>query len=207
MGEYRTVLRPAYAEFIEKHSRFIGSVSPVTSEEEAVAFISEMRSKYWDATHNVYAYCLRDGQIRRFSDDGEPQGTAGMPTLDVLQKEGICDVVVVITRYFGGIMLGAGGLVHAYSHSTKIALEAAGIVTMSSVIECSISCEYHQYGKIAALISSFNAIIESSVFETDVKIIASIDSNKIEKFKAELFDIMGGSDGFEQIREKYAVLK
>ena len=115
MTEYITVKNSGEDEFVEKRSRFIGYCKPVKTQDEAVSFINEIRSKHWDATHNVYAYVLSDGQIMRYSDDGEPQGTAGVPVLDVIKKMGIVDVVVVVTRYFGGIMLGAGGLVRAYS--------------------------------------------------------------------------------------------
>ena len=111
MKDYLTIEGFAQDEFVEKKSRFIGYAKHVETEEEAVSFINEMKQKHWDATHNVYAYVLRNGQIRRYSDDGEPQGTAGIPTLDVILKEGIVDVCVVVTRYFGGILLGGGGLV------------------------------------------------------------------------------------------------
>ena len=121
MTEYRTVKAFGSAEFTEKRSRFIGWCQPVQTQEEAVAFVENIRSRHWDATHNVYAYRLRDGQLQRYSDDGEPQGTAGMPVLDVLQKSNLVDVVVVATRYFGGILLGGGGLVRAYSHTSSIA--------------------------------------------------------------------------------------
>ena len=109
MEEYKTILTPADVEFVERRSRFIGHIRPVSSEEEALAFLSEMRSQYWDATHNVYAYRLRQSGAQRYSDDGEPQGTAGMPTLDVLRKSGVTDVAAVVTRYFGGILLLLGG--------------------------------------------------------------------------------------------------
>ena len=100
-SSYKTVKEYGEAEFVEKRSRFIGYCKPVKTEEEAIAFINEKKSKHWDATHNVYAYCIREGNIKRYSDDGEPQGTAGIPTLDVLQKSGVTDAVVVVTRYFG----------------------------------------------------------------------------------------------------------
>ena len=106
LQSYKTVAGRAEDEFTEKRSRFIGYITPAATEEEALSFISQIKSKHWDATHNVYAYILREGQIKRYSDDGEPQGTAGIPVLDVLQKEGLCDVAVVVTRYFGGILLG-----------------------------------------------------------------------------------------------------
>ncbi|MBR0113448.1 MAG: YigZ family protein, partial [Clostridia bacterium] len=111
MDSYKTVKKADSEEYIVKKSRFIASVKPVTSQDEALAFISEISKKYWDATHNVYAYSIREGGVKRFSDDGEPQGTAGIPALDVLEKSGVTDCAVVVTRYFGGIMLGAGGLV------------------------------------------------------------------------------------------------
>ena len=130
MSDYLTLRKESSDEFIEKRSRFIGYAKPVTTQEEAMDFINAIRAKHWDATHNVYAYVLRDGQSRRYSDDGEPSGTAGVPVLDVLLKENITDCVVVATRYFGGVLLGAGGLVRAYSHTSKIAVEAAGIMKM-----------------------------------------------------------------------------
>lgn len=207
MQAYNTVLSLATDEFTEKRSRFIGTAMPVTTEEEALDFIAGMRKKYWDATHNVYAYCLRNGQIRRFSDDGEPQGTAGMPTLDVLQKAGVTDVVVVATRYFGGIMLGAGGLVRAYSHTAKLALDAASIVKMSPVTVCGICCDYNQYGRLEALLGKYGAKIESSAFEADVRVSAAIDSTQTEKFAAELRDATGGKAIFEPNGEKFAILK
>jgi len=131
MNEYRTIKYEADDSFVERRSRFIGYAKPVTTNEEAVAFINEIKAKHWDATHNVYAYVLRDGQIRRYSDDGEPQGTAGIPVLDVLLKENLTDLVVVVTRYFGGVLLGAGGLVRAYSHGAKIAVVAAKMINMT----------------------------------------------------------------------------
>ena len=122
---YKTTEKEAQDEFVEQRSRFIGYVRPVKTEEEALAFIEEKKKQHWDARHNVYAYVLREGGIQRYSDDGEPHGTAGVPTLDVLLKSGVTDVCVVVTRYFGGILLGAGGLVRAYTKSAKLALEAA----------------------------------------------------------------------------------
>ena len=116
MAEYKTVRKNAQDQFVEKRSRFIGYACPVQTEQEALDFITSKKSEHWDASHNVYAYILRDGTMR-FSDDGEPQGTAGMPVLDVLRKSGVTDVVTVATRYFGGILLGGGGLVRAYSHT------------------------------------------------------------------------------------------
>lgn len=144
--QYRTIRAAASAEFVEKRSRFIGYISPVTTQEDAAAFIDSIRSKHWDATHNVPAYIIREGNICRFSDDGEPQGTAGMPALNVLQKEGLTDCVLVVTRYFGGILLGGGGLVRAYSHAAKLAVDAGGTVTRAECSIVKIRCDYTFYG-------------------------------------------------------------
>ena len=125
---YRTVRQSAADEFVEKKSRFIGHACPVTSEAQARAFIDQMRTTYWDASHHVYAYVVRSGGVTRFSDDGEPSGTAGMPVLEVMRRQQVQDVVVVVTRYFGGILLGAGGLIRAYAKGAKAGLDAAGII-------------------------------------------------------------------------------
>jgi uncharacterized YigZ family protein len=124
----------------------------VSTEEEAVAFIAEIRSKHWDARHNVYAYSLRKGNLSRYSDDGEPSGTAGLPVLDVITKNGVTDVCVVVTRYFGGVLLGKGGLVRAYAQGAKLALAAGGVITMQSCRLCSLCCNYNQYGKVSATV-------------------------------------------------------
>ena len=168
MAEYRTIAQAAQDEFVEKRSRFIGYARPVQTEEEAQAFIAEMKSRHWDATHNVYAYILREGNIQRYSDDGEPQGTAGIPTLDVLQKSHVTDVAVVVTRYFGGILLGGGGLVRAYSHGASIALKAAGIITMKECSLLMLSCDYSRYGRVSSLIPECGGIIDDTDFAVDV---------------------------------------
>ena len=129
MQSYITVKGNDQDEFVEKRSRFIGYIKHVETEKEATDFIAEIRTKHWDATHNVYAYVLRENGTMRYSDDNEPQGTAGIPVLDVLKKSEVTDVVVVVTRYFGGVLLGGGGLVRAYSHSASIALKKIGVVT------------------------------------------------------------------------------
>ena len=118
-NEYKTVKDIGIAEIVEKRSRFIASVRPVSSEEDALEYLNMLKQKYWDARHNVYAYIIRENNIMRYSDDGEPSGTAGVPVLDILKREELTDVIVVVTRYFGGILLGTGGLVHAYSKAAK----------------------------------------------------------------------------------------
>ena len=130
MNTYKTVRGFAFDELVEKRSRFIGYCKPVKTQDEAIAFINEIKSKHWDARHNVYAYVIRDEGISRYSDDNEPQGTAGIPVLDSIRKRGITDCVVVVTRYFGGVLLGAGGLVRAYSAAAKLGIDAAGEMEM-----------------------------------------------------------------------------
>lgn len=204
MSEYRTVLNDADDFFIERKSKFIGYARPVKTVEEATEYINEIRSKHWDATHNVYAYVLRDGQIRRYSDDGEPQGTAGVPVLDVLLKEELCDVCVVVTRYFGGILLGAGGLVRAYSHGAKIAVEAAKMITMKLCSQAVIRCDYNFYGKLSSLIPESGGVIEDTEFTDTVAVTFCIPKNEFDRFNAKLIDLSFGKYSAEAIGEKYS---
>ena len=204
LKDYITIEHEASPEFTEKRSRFIGYIKPVTTEAEALDFISSLRSKHWDATHNVYAYVLRDGQIRRYSDDGEPLGTAGIPCLDVLLKEGVTDLCVVATRYFGGIMLGAGGLVRAYSHTAKIAVDAGGIITMSLCKIAKIKSDYTFYGRLQPLICSHGAIILDTEFADDVTITFKIPGEDFEKLNADIFDQSNGRYKADIINEEYS---
>ena len=154
--EYTTIYSPAEDEFVERKSRFIGHIAPVQTEEEAQAFIAQIRQQHRDATHNTYAYILRSG-IKRYSDDGEPQGTAGVPMLECVEKEGLVDVAVVVTRYFGGVLLGTGGLVRAYTTSTARALENAEVVTVRSVVELQVTVDYALYERASLLIDAAGA--------------------------------------------------
>lgn len=203
MQSYKTVEFEAKDEFIEQRSRFIGYVKPVTTEEEALEFINEKRQKHWDATHNVYAYSLRQGQLRRYSDDGEPHGTAGMPTLDVILKSEVTDVVVVVTRYFGGILLGTGGLVRAYTKGARIALEAGGIITMESCAVAELHCDYSRYGKIAALIPAAGGIIDDTSFTDCVNISYHLPTGNVDTFRKQLTDLTSGSVDTTIIDERY----
>ena len=174
MGEtnfYRTLEREASAEFEERRSLFIGYAKPVKTAEEAMEFVKQKKKEHADATHNVYAYLLDGGRIAKYSDDGEPQGTAGMPVLDTIRKSDVDGVCVVVTRYFGGILLGAGGLVRAYAHGAKIALEAANIITYERYEVFSLRCGYSEYQKLLPLLTAFGAVIDDTVFEADVKIV------------------------------------
>ena len=203
MSEYKTVKSASSDEFIVKKSRFIGYVKPVKTQEEALAFIGEIKSKHWDATHNVYAYTLREGGVRRFSDDGEPQGTAGIPSLDVLLKEEVVDCCVVVTRYFGGIMLGAGGLVRAYSHGAKIALDAGGIITMSLCKIVRVVTDYNFYGRLVPLICEEGGIVEDTQFTDNVEVTFRIPQDKVPFFESRLVDVSCGKFHSEVIDEKY----
>lgn len=193
----------AYDEFTVKRSRFIGYAKPVSSQEEAVAFISEIKAKHWDAKHNVYAYIVRDGGIKRYSDDGEPQGTAGTPVLDVLEKSGVTDCVTVVTRYFGGVLLGGGGLVRAYSHSASIALAAAGIVRMKKCGRLKIKCDYGFYGRLSGLIPEYGGKDLQADFTDEVTVCFTIADEDIAKFAAALTDAGNGRYDFEVISERF----
>ena len=201
---YKTIRNAAQDEFVEKRSRFIGHALPVKTEEEALAFIAEMKSKYWDASHNVYAYILREGGIQRFSDDGEPQGTAGIPTLDVLRKEGLTDLVVVVTRYFGGILLGGGGLVRAYSHGAKIAVDAAVIMQMREGYIVKLQFDYSLYGKITYMIPNYHVQIQDTDFGADITMRFLIAAELYEKFEKELTDLTNAAIVPEIEEKKFA---
>lgn len=201
--DYKTVLENASDEFVEKRSRFIGYCKPVKTEQEAIDFINEKRSEHWNATHNVYAYSLREGNIKRYSDDGEPSGTAGMPVLDVIVKNEIFDVVVVVTRYFGGVLLGTGGLVRAYSHGSKIAVEAAKPVIMQNCLVCEARCAYNQYGKVSSLIIGVGAAVDDTVYESYVLVKFHIKPDLLGTLNKKLADATSGEVTVEQKDEQY----
>lgn len=201
--DYKTVLENASDEFVEKRSRFIGYCKPVKKEQEAIDFINEKRSEHWNATHNVYAYSLREGNIKRYSDDGEPSGTAGVPVLDVIVKNEIFDVVVVVTRYFGGVLLGTGGLVRAYSHGSKIAVEAAKPVIMQNCLVCEARCAYNQYGKVSSLIIGVGAAVDDTVYESDVLVKFHIKPDLLGTLNKKLADATSGGVTVEQKDEQY----
>ena len=204
MDSYKTLRNPASDEYIVKKSRFIATVKPVTNQDEALAFIAEISKKYWDATHNVYAYIIREGGVKRFSDDGEPQGTAGIPVLDVLEKSGLTDCAVVVTRYFGGIMLGAGGLVRAYSHSASLGVAAGGTVTRAICVRAKITSDYGFYGKLSSLIPENGGIIEDTAFEDNVTVTFRIKKDEAEAFRSKLIDASNGKYDFEALGEFFA---
>ncbi|MBQ1554204.1 MAG: YigZ family protein [Clostridia bacterium] len=193
MQEYKTPASAGQDEFTEKRSRFIGYVCPVSSEQEALDFIASIKSRHWDARHNVYAYRLRDGGITRYSDDGEPSGTAGMPVLNVIQKNDLTDCAIVVTRYFGGILLGGGGLVRAYSHAAAIGITAAGIAVMRLCMDCSLLCDYNQYGKLQSLIPACGGKVIRSDFGAAVTMDFVMTQEALDSFTVKLADATGGS--------------
>ncbi len=165
---YKTVAHSGESLLVEKKSKFIASVMPVDNEDDAIAFVNSIKSKYSDARHNVYAYVIDKNNIFRYSDDGEPQGTAGMPVLDTIRKEGIVDAAVVVTRYFGGILLGTGGLVHAYGTAARQGLENAKIVMRTLCDVVAVKVDYTLVGKIQYMVSSEGYMLRDTVYDNDV---------------------------------------
>ena len=181
--EYRTVLKEAVFEIEEKKSRFIASVKPVEQEEEAISFINGLKSKYWNATHNVYAYSIVGNNIiQRYSDAGEPSGTAGLPMLEVIKRMEVQNLVVVVTRYFGGTLLGAAGLIRAYGKSAALGIEQAGIVVKKLCKEVSVIIEYTLFGKLQSQIISQGYTIKDIVYEQDVELIIYVYVDEVEDF-------------------------
>lgn len=188
MQEYTTIHDTAQDEFVERKSRFIGSIAPVETEEEALRFIAQIKQRHRDAGHSTYAYILKNG-VKRYSDDGEPQGTAGVPMLDCLEKEGLVDVVVVVTRYFGGILLGTGGLVRAYSHGAKIAVDAAKRKLMTTCVLLSMELDYSFYGKINYVLPKYVCRVEESDFGANVSMKILIKQDQCETFVKEITEM------------------
>ena len=190
--EYFTIAAPAQTSFTEKRSEFIGYLSPVTTNDEAVAFIQSVKAEHRKAKHHVYAYILRDSNITRYSDDGEPQGTAGVPVLEVLQKRSLTDLCCVVVRYFGGILLGGGGLVRAYSHSASLTCDAAQIQHMCGSIPLTLQMDYTLYGKVTNILPKYGVIENSSDFGTDVFLELTVRNEVLAALQAELTDVSGG---------------
>ena len=198
--EYITVRAEGADQFVEKKSRFIGSCRPASTEEEALEFISGLKTKYWDASHNVYAYILREGNIQRFSDDGEPQGTAGIPVIEAMKKSG---AVVVATRYFGGILLGGGGLIRAYSHTATIALAAAQRVRMKRCLKLSIACSYDSYGRVQAIVPECGGIVDDTAFTDSVTLYLHLEPELLEGLARRLADATSGRAVIERRGEEF----
>ncbi|HEZ7985821.1 MAG TPA: YigZ family protein [Ruminococcus sp.] len=200
---YFTVSEFAKNSFIEKRSEFIGHISPVSTNDEAANFINTVKSEHRKAKHNVYAYILRHDNISRYSDDGEPQGTAGMPVLEVLKKRCLTDVCIVVTRYFGGILLGGGGLVRAYSHAASIACDAAKIMNMCLCRRIRITADYAMYGKISYILPEYETMTVNSDFGTNITLEILVLSEKLDGLKAKLIEITNGTVNITECEELY----
>lgn len=200
---YKTIRKRAESSFTEKKSEFIGYISPAETEEEAITFINEIRAMHRKATHNCYAYILRNNNTSRHSDDGEPGGTAGMPIYDVLSKNGITDVVCVVTRYFGGILLGTGGLVHAYSKGASTALANSDIVTMEVADSLKISCDYTMYGMIGSVLPEYEAIIRNTEYSDIVCVYADVKAELTAELISKLIDKCNGKVDIKKLSNGY----
>ena len=205
MTPYRTAAGYGEAEYEDKRSRFIGHIKPVTSENEAKAFIDEMRRTYADATHNVFAYVLREGNILRWSDDGEPGGTAGMPIMDTLIRSETENALIIVTRYFGGILLGSGGLVRAYSRSAADALSAAGSVTMTPCAEIEFVTDYTRFGGIEGFVRK-NSTVRNIEFLENIKFNCLVETKKADAFIADIIERTDGRFAPRMLGEEYLPL-
>ena len=201
--EYKTIGGRCEARFIEKKSEFIGYLAPVSTEDEAVAFINEIRAMHRKATHNCYAYILRENSIARHSDDGEPGGTAGVPIYEVLRKEGLTDIVCVVTRYFGGVLLGAGGLVRAYTRGAKDAVDSAVIKVMAMAENIKISLDYTLYGRLPQIFAEFDTRTENEKFGEGVDVSLWAREELAEKLREKLIDSCNGKVKIEVLGKEW----
>ena len=202
-----TLAREGSAELEEKKSVFIGHAKPVTTEEDALAYIKEQKRTYPDARHNVWAYRLQGDVVMRCSDDGEPQGSAGVPVLDAIRKSGVSDAVVVVTRYFGGILLGAGGLVRAYSRAAKLALDAAEIVTCEPFCDLVLTCSYADYQRYLAELPKFGATSPGADFAERVRMKISLRKAVLSDFVGRIREMSGGVDHPEVVGERFDICR
>lgn len=200
---YITVKGYGEARFEEKRSVFIGYCEHVISEEEALAFVKKIKEKHKDATHNCYGYVMKGGILCRYSDDGEPQGTAGKPILDMLVKSGVDDVCVVVTRYFGGTLLGTGGLVHAYSQGAKMAVEAAGIAQFENYIVLKVSCSYSDYQRIGLELERCEAIIDNTDYSDSVAVQFAVKEKFADEIARKISEISAGKSLPTKLGERF----
>lgn len=203
MTEYFIPTAPSEAELVEKRSTFIGHVWPVESEAEARSRIEDMKKKYHDARHNCWCYRLREGGVERYSDDGEPQGTAGQPMLNVFQREEVTNVCCVVTRYFGGILLGAGGLVRAYTQSAKDALDAAGISVVRRWIEVAVVCSYTMFERLKLEVEAQGGVVGEVEYTNKVCIHALLPEGMVEPFADRVTELTAGGCAPEILGEAF----
>lgn len=205
---YRTIYKYGEDEIIINKSRFIGYAKPIELEQDALNFIEEIKSKHRDATHNVYAYVYgEDNNIQRFSDDGEPSGTAGIPVLEVIKKEDLRNVVVVVTRYFGGIKLGTGGLIRAYTKGAKIGLESGIIIEKVLHHKLKIRIDYTLYGMIENYLMTKGYLIDEIVYDDQVNIYVYVKYLEVDSFKKQIVDLTSNNVIIEYIDNEYIPMK
>ena len=206
MTEYFIPSGAGESEYVEKRSQFLGHVRPVAGEEEARAFIAEMKKTYYDARHNCWCYILRGG-VERFSDDGEPQGTAGLPMLEVFRREGVTDLVCVVTRYFGGVLLGAGGLFRAYTKAARDALSAAGVSAVRRWVETEFSCSYSAAERLKLEAAAFDGVVTDTLYAADVTVKALVPEERADGFAARILDLSAGAVEVRAVGESFRAVK
>lgn len=202
MDSYRIPTKSGASEYVDKRSRFLGLVQPVGSEDEARTIIAACKKQYHDARHNCWCYLLRDG-TERYSDDGEPQGTAGMPILEVLRHENLTDCVCVVTRYFGGILLGTGGLVRAYTQGAQVAVAAAGVQRMSLYTVALIACPYNLYDIVTHLLPEYDCAVEETDYGADVTLTVTLPAGGEDRLNAGLAEATAGTVYAEVMETKF----
>lgn len=203
MDQYLSILDESTVEITEKKSKFIGHIKPVTSESQANEYLRNIREKHWDARHNVYAYALKTNFKSKASDDGEPHGTAGIPILEVIKKNNLLDVMIIVTRYFGGILLGTGGLTRAYSQCASLAIQNAKIVNYKLCSCFELFCNYDQLDKIKNIICTSHAKIDGTVFLENVKVNFHVPSQDADLLKKKLLEVTCGHSNLKFIEEKF----
>lgn len=203
MTEYLIPTKEAEASFVEKRSEFIGHVAVVEREEEARAFIDAVKKHHYDARHNCWCYRLREGGVERYSDDAEPQGTAGQPMLGVFQKEGVTNVCCVVTRYFGGILLGAGGLVRAYTQASKMALDESGISVVRRWVEVTVDCPYNFFERVKLEVTALNGVVGDVDYTDHVTVHALLPEGQEVPFGARITEISAGGFSAVEVGEVF----
>ena len=202
MSEYFIPAGAGEAEFVEKRSSFLGHVRYVETEDEAKAFVTEMKKKFYDARHNCWCYIIKDGAVQ-YSDDGEPQGTAGIPMLEVLKREGVTNVVCVVTRYFGGVLLGTGGLLRAYTKSAKDALNAAGICVVRRWVKAEIACSYAMLERLKTECTAIGGVVADIEYSADVCLKLLLPEDKADAFSQRTADVTAGASELEITGEEF----
>ena len=206
MSEYFIPAGAGEAEFVEKRSSFLGHVRYVETEDEAKAFVAEMKKKFYDARHNCWCYIIKDGAVR-YSDDGEPQGTAGIPMLEVLKREGVTNVVCVVTRYFGGVLLGTGGLLRAYTKSAKDALDAAGVCVVRRWVKAEIMCSYSMLERLKTECTAYGGVVADIEYSSDVCLKLLLPEDKADAFSQRTADVTAGASSLKTTGEEFKPVK